>query len=74
VALGLVRPLPPTEKAALARAERDGKGTRGTWAAAPSVPPPSVPAPSPPAPPEVAAPAHSGPASRVGGVAAAAPG
>ena len=74
VALGLVRPLPPTEKAALARAERDGKGTRGTWAAAPSVPPPSVPAPSPPAPPEVAAPAHGRPANRAGGVAAAAPG
>jgi hypothetical protein len=79
VALGLVRPLPPTEKAALAEADGDGRGTRAAWPAAPpvpapSVPAPSVPAPSPPAPPEVAAPAHGRPASRAGGVAAAAQG
>jgi hypothetical protein len=69
VALGLVRPLPPTEKAGLAPAESEGTGGRAAWTAAPSVP-----APSPPAPPEVAAPAHGGRASRAGGVAAAAPG
>ena len=59
VALGLVRPLPPSEKAGLAA--RDGRGARAAWAAAPSaaqsgstpVPPP-VPAPAPPAPSEVA--------------------
>ena len=68
VALGLVRPLPPTEKAGLTRDE-EGTGGRAAWAGAPSVP-----APSPPAPPEVAAPAHGGRASRAGGVAAAAPG
>ena len=48
VALGLVRPLPPSEKAALAaQAERDGRGARAAWTA------PSVPAPAPPAPTEV---------------------
>jgi len=75
VALGLVRPLPPTEKAGLARAERAGgegreeRASRAAWAGAPSVP-----APSPPAPPEVATPASGERASRAGGVAAAAPG
>jgi hypothetical protein len=57
VALGLVRPLPPTEKAGLgARTDRDGRGARAAWGAAPSAAPPvppSVPAPAPPAPSEV---------------------
>ena len=59
VALGLVRPLPPSEKAGLVA--RDGRGTRAAWApAAPASPPasppvaPTVPAPAPPAPAEVA--------------------
>jgi hypothetical protein len=53
VALGLVRPLPPSEKAALAaEAERDGRGARAAWTAPAA--PPSVPAPAPPAPTEVA--------------------
>jgi predicted component of type VI protein secretion system len=81
VALGLVRPLPPTDKADLAQAERAGgegragregreeQGGRAVWAGAPSVP-----APSPPAPPEVATPAQAGRSSRARGVAAAAPG
>jgi FHA domain len=70
VALGLVRPLPPSEKAALAaRSDTDGRGARATWTAPtvsppapptvspPTVPapaPPTVPAPAPPAPAEVA--------------------
>ena len=56
VALGLVRPLPPSEKAGLAaRPSQDGQGTRAAWGASAGVPPvlPSVPAPAPPAPSEV---------------------
>jgi hypothetical protein len=68
VALGLVRPLPPAEKAGLARSERDARDGRAAWGAAPSVP-----APAPPAPPEVAAPAHGRRGSRAGGVTAATP-